>query len=217
MQILYASKNFIVINKPIGVPSQSDPTGDKDAMTLTSEYLSSINERSELYLVHRLDRVVGGALAFARNKKSAAALSSLISGDGFNKEYLAVVQGKAEGGILKDYIYKDSSKSKAFVTDRARAGVKCAELSYEPIAMNENHTLVRVKLVTGRFHQIRVQFASRGMPLVGDGKYGSRDTLAHTPSLFSHRLKFDCLGESVDLKALPAINEYPWCEFDIKG
>ncbi len=214
MDILYKSKNFIVTNKPVGVPSQKDLSGDADAMSIVSLMLAEIGEPSELFLVHRLDRVVGGTLAFARNKKAASALSALVSGEGFEKEYFAITEGKAAGGTMKDYIFKDSAKSKAFVTDRARSGVKYAELSYEPIASNDKHTLVKIKLVTGRFHQIRVQFASRRLPLVGDGKYGSRDNSAHTPSLFACRLTFKCLGEAINVTALPDKSQYPWSEFE---
>ena len=215
MQILYKSKNFVVINKPVGMPSQSDPGGDADAMQLTSNELRSIGEDSSLYLVHRLDRVVGGVLAFARNKKAAAAISAILNSDGFVKEYLAVTEGRADGGVLTDYIFKDSRQSKAFVTDRERVGVKYAELFYEPISLNDCHTLVKVRLSTGRFHQIRVQFASRKNPLVGDKKYGSRDSKSKNPALFSHRLSFECLGESVNVEAFPDFCAYPWCEFDL--
>ena len=213
MQILYKSKNFVVINKPCKIPSQPDPSGDDDAMKLTSLALSELGESDTLYLVHRLDRVVGGVLAFARNKKAAAAVSAILNSDGFQKEYLAVAEGVAAGCVLQDYIYKDALKSKAFVTDRERRGVKYAELFYEPIANSENKTLVRVRLSTGRFHQIRVQFASRKMPLVGDKKYGSRDAKASFPALFSHCLRFNCLGEAVDAVATPSFDEYPWSEF----
>ena len=215
MQILYKSKNFIVINKPCGTPSQSDLSGDEDAMSLTAKALAEVGERDTLFLVHRLDRVVGGVLVFARNKTAAAAISGILSSDDFVKEYFAVTEGVAEGGVLTDFIFKDARQSKAFVTDRERAGVKYAELSYQTISTVENHSLVKVRLSTGRFHQIRVQFASRKMPLVGDKKYGSRDTKSKFPALFSYRLSFRCLGEIVDVKAFPDFSAYPWCEFDI--
>ena len=214
MQFLYKSKNFLLINKPVGVPSQSDPSGDPDAMTLASAKLAESGEDSTLFLVHRLDRVVGGVIAFARNKKAAAALSSIIGTEKFVKEYLAVVEGKAEGSVLTDLVYKDAMQSKAFVVDKPRKGVKEAILSYEPLSFIEQHTLVRVRLSTGRFHQIRVQFSSRKMPLVGDKKYGSRDTVARAPALFAHRLSFSCLGEKIDIKSYPECG-YPWCNFDL--
>ena len=153
LEILYKDKNLIAVYKPSGMPSQSDTTRDGDAMTLTSQALRLIGEREELWLVHRLDRVVGGILVFARNKKYAAILSSLVSDRGMRKEYLAVVDGEAEGGLLKDYLYKDSAKGKAFVVDSKRVGVKEAELEYERLFRTETEkgvkTLVKIDLHTG--------------------------------------------------------------------
>jgi 23S rRNA pseudouridine1911/1915/1917 synthase len=139
--------------------------------------LSEMGEASALWLVHRLDRVVGGTVVFARNKRTAAALSELFSTQSTEKEYLAVVEGVAEGGVLEDLLYKDSAKGKAFVVDRKRAGVKEARLEYAPIATADTergvYTLVRVKLHTGRFHQIRAQLALAGMHIINDRLYGA--------------------------------------------
>ncbi len=213
IDIAYKSKNFIVVNKPAGMPSQPDPSSDLDAMTSVSDMLKSIGERDELFLVHRLDRPVGGALVFARNKRAAAEISSILTTTEFKKEYLAVVEGIATGGTLVDYIYKDSAKSKAFVKIKPHGSAKYAELDYYPILTSEEHTLVRVKLKTGRFHQIRAQFSSRGMPLVGDGKYGSRDCVAKAPALFAVSLEFSCMGEDVRVTLKPDKSTYPWSEF----
>ena len=214
MEVLYKSKNFIVINKPVLTPSQSDLSGDEDAMSITSRQLENEGEGSALWLVHRLDRVVGGLMVFARNKKSAAQLSELIAIGDFVKEYVAVVEGECQGGEMRDFIYKDARLSKAFVTDRKRAGVKEAVLSYDALSTLQTQdgarTLVKVSLLTGRYHQIRAQFSSRKLPLVGDGKYGSRDKGAHTPALFSHRIKFTVSGETVDVKLSPDKTVYPW-------
>ena len=194
MEILYKDKNLIAINKPAGIPVQPDPTLDKDAMSLCTEILLSQGESGALWLVHRLDRVVGGTVVFARNKRTAASLSELFSAQSTDKEYLAIVEGRAEGGVLEDFLYKDAAKGKAFIVDRKRAGVKEAKLEYTPISTADTergvYTLVRVKLHTGRFHQIRAQLSSRGMPIVGDGKYGSHDNRAKMPALFSSRLGF---------------------------
>jgi 23S rRNA pseudouridine1911/1915/1917 synthase len=218
LEIICKSKNLAVIYKPPGIPTQSDTSGDDDAMSMTGRELVRLGEPSDLWLVHRLDRVVGGLVVFARNKKTAASLSQLVGGNGMEKEYLAVVEGRAEGGFLRDYIYKDSGKGKAFVVDNERKGAKLAELEYSPLAEAETergiYTLVKIKLHTGRFHQIRVQFASRRMSLVGDGKYGSRDNKAKMPSLFSYRLAFKTENEAQDVKRLPDVNEYPWSLFD---
>lgn len=217
IEILYKNKNIAVVLKPAGIPTQSDTSGDGDAMTLTARKLCELGEPSGLWLVHRLDRVVGGLVVFARNKATAALLSELVSGRGMEKEYLAIVEGRAVGGALRDYVYKDSAKGKAFVIDGMRRGAKEALLEYIPLAELEwkggIRTLVRVKLHTGRFHQIRVQFASRGMPLVGDGKYGSRDNRAKMPALFAARLAFETKNDRIDVERLPDISTYPWSLF----
>ena len=218
LDIMYKNKNLVVVYKPAGMPTQSDTSGDMDAMSMTRDELSRLGEPSELWLVHRLDRVVGGLVVFARNKRTAAKLSELVGGHGMEKEYLAVVEGRADGGILQDYIYKDSAKGKAFVVDKARKGAKMAELEYSAIAEADTergiYTLVKIKLHTGRFHQIRVQFASRRMSLVGDGKYGSHDNKSKMPALFAARLAFKTENEEADVRRLPDINEYPWSLFD---
>ena len=128
IEIVSKSKDYVVIYKPAGIPSQSDPSGDRDAMTILSEMLRDMGESGELYLIHRLDRTVGGLLVYARNKATAADLSKQVADHSFSKQYYAVVSGRAEGGVLFDYLYKDARSGKAFVTDRQRAGVKAAEL-----------------------------------------------------------------------------------------
>lgn len=215
MEILYKSKNFVIINKPAGMPSQSDLSGDRDAMTATSDALLQLGEKGDLWLVHRLDRVVGGLLVFARNKRSASIISDLIMRGEFKKEYLAVTEGVcAERGEMRDYIYKDAKISKAFVVEGKRAGVKEAILKYERLGTHildyGERSLVKIELITGRYHQIRAQFASRKLSLVGDGKYGSRDKGARMPALFSHRISFSALSEFVDVRLNPNTQEYPW-------
>ena len=217
MEILYKDKNVLAVFKSPAIASQPDPTGDKDAMTLASGMLSDMGENSDLYLVHRLDRVVGGILVFARNKKSAAALSELISTHAAEKDYLAVVDGVAEGGRLVDLLFKDSAAGKSFVVDRMRAGVKEARLTYEPIKTldidGRAATLVKIRLETGRFHQIRAQFSSRKMSLLGDKKYGSRDAKAKMPALFAYHLGFELFGKRYDFEKKPDTQTYPWSCF----
>ncbi len=220
LKIIELTPDIAVVEKPIGMPSQSDPTGDVDAMSALSRILSEMGEASDLFLVHRLDRVVGGLMVFARNKKSAAALSELFSSRGAEKTYLAITEGRGEGGELCDLIYKDAVRGKAFVTDKKRAGVKEARLTYRPLGTADTdggvRTLVEVKLGTGRFHQIRVQFASRGLSLVGDGKYGSHDKRSATPALYAARLRFTLFGRKYEFFCLPDSESYPWSLFDLK-
>ena len=216
ISIVCKTRDFVVINKPPGVPSQSDPSGDIDAMSACSELLSCSGEKNtKLYLIHRLDRVVGGLMVFARNAKTAASLSSAVANRCMKKEYFAVLEGECEeSGVLSDYIYKDAKISKAFVTQKERNGVKYAELSYvllEKIEVeNKILSLVKVGLNTGRFHQIRVQFSSRKLPLVGDKKYGSRDAKAKMPALFACGLEFSNDGRLESFCVLPDVTAYPW-------
>lgn len=220
VSIVCKTLDFVVINKPVGVPSQPDPSGDMDAMTACSKLLSDMGEKNKtLFLIHRLDRVVGGLMVFARNSAVAAKLSLAVAEREMVKEYFAILEGECEeSGTLTDYIYKDARLSKAFVTPKSRNGVKYAELSYELIEKTElsgkTLSLVKVKLNTGRFHQIRVQFSSRKLPLVGDKKYGSRDAKTRTPALFACGLAFSYAGNEESFFAAPEADQYPWNLFN---
>ena len=218
VEILYKSKNAVVINKPCGMPSQSDPTGSTDAMTATQQMLGKAGEDNRLWLVHRLDRVVSGAIVYARNKRTAGEISALIRDGLIAKEYLAVVDGAPADDVLSDFIYRDARVGKAFIVDRELRGVKSCKLSYrtlETVSYNgEEKSLLYVTLYTGRFHQIRAQLSSRGMPIVGDGKYGSRDKRAHRVALHSTHVSLNLGREMIDVTALPDIEEYPWSLFD---
>lgn len=211
--IVYKNKNTVIINKPVGMPSQSDPSGDPDAMSKTSELLASLGEPSDLWLVHRLDRTVGGLIAFARNKKSAAALSETVKNGDIEKKYFAVCHGSADEGEYRDFLFKDNATSKAYVVKTERRGAKEALLNAHKIDEQSGMSLMSVELITGRYHQIRAQFSARGNSLVGDKKYGSRDTERRTPSLFSYYLSFMLFGKRITAKARPDIDKYPWSLF----
>ena len=208
--IVYKDQNVVIIVKPVGMPSQSDPTGDTDAMTAASEMLFELGDKKDLWLVHRLDRNVGGLICFARNKKSAAELSKSIQSGAFTKKYLAVCHGKAEEGEYRDFLYKDSATNKAYVVKTERKGAKQARLMLSALGYEDDKSLVHVELDTGRFHQIRAQLSSRGNSLVGDKKYGSKDTSRRTPCLFSYALSFDLFGKRISAYKLPDVEEYPW-------
>ena len=171
---------------------------------------------SEVRCVHRLDRDVGGVMVYALDKEAAAALSRAIGIGDFQKEYLAVAHGKVEpeADTLCDLLFHDRTKNKSYVVKRKRAGVKEAALSYRVCAMAEGLSLLAVRLHTGRTHQIRVQFASRRHPLVGDAKYGS-PMREHNIALFSHTLGFQhpVTGESMRFES-PIPGGYPWDLFD---
>lgn len=216
-RIIYKTPDFIIGYKPAGTPSQSDKSGDSDALSEFSNELVQNGESGELYLVHRLDRVVGGLLAFARNKRSAAALSTIASDGELCKEYFAVVSGVAESGEMIDYLIKDANIGKALVVDSAKKGAKRASLEYQLLDTVEYKgkplSLVKIRLHTGRFHQIRAQFSSRKMPLFADKKYGSTHRGA-SPALFAFRVAFDVDGLKCDTTMLPELSEMPWSLFD---
>ncbi|MBR2650123.1 MAG: RluA family pseudouridine synthase [Clostridia bacterium] len=216
LRIVYKDKDVVIIEKPVGMPSQSDTTGDIDAMSATSELLLASGENSTLFLIHRLDRVVGGLIAFARNKRAAAELSRTVSEGEMKKLYFAICHGKiAEPCELRDFLYKDSAAGKAYVISTDRRGAKEARLTHTPLAYSEaDATLLSVSLATGRFHQIRVQLSSRAHPLIGDKKYGSRDARTRTPALFAHKLEFTLFGREISVSATPDITAYPWNLFD---
>lgn len=181
MEILYTDDNILVLIKPVGMDSEKDVP-------------AALTERfdGEVYPIHRLDQNVGGVMVYARKKQSAANLSKAIQEGTMVKEYVAKVHGTPpEQGAWEDLLWKDSRKNKVFVVKRQRGGVKKASLEYTRLATDGETSLVRIRLHTGRSHQIRVQFSSRGYPLVGDHKYGSRDERT-APMLFSCRLTFPC-------------------------
>ena len=182
MEVLFQDKNLAVIVKPVGLDSE------KQVPQALTELLGG-----SFFPVHRLDLNVGGVMVYARDQKTAAALSKQIADGSFVKEYIALVHGTPpEEGDWTDLLFKDSRKNKVFVVNKPRTGVKEARLTYQRLTAGEC-SLVRIRLHTGRSHQIRVQFASRGYPLVGDHKYGSR-AKETAPQLFSCCLRFDHKG-----------------------
>ncbi len=171
MKIIFEDSDIIVAIKPPHILSQSDSAGRENAVDILKELTGG-----EVFPVHRLDKGVGGVMVFARNKASAAALSSQVSDRTMEKEYLATLCGEIEEdkGTLEDLLFFDRGKNKSFVVKRDRRGVKKALLEYECVSKGEGKSLVRVRLITGRTHQVRVQFASRGYPLYGDRRYGGK-------------------------------------------
>lgn len=188
IKILYHDDDIVVCIKPVGIISQA--SNGESMITLLSNV-----EKSEIFPLHRLDRDVSGIMVYAKNKRSAAFLSREISEQKLKKEYIAVVHGIPEEneGIMKDLLFKDSSKNKSYVVKRMRKGVKEASLEYKTLSSTECDekpmSKVHILLHTGRTHQIRVQFSSRKMPLVGDKKYGAVDNFKQI-GLWSYRLSF---------------------------
>ena len=191
MQILFSDAQIVVCVKPVGPDSEHQ---------LPEELKKQLG--GEIYPLHRLDANVGGVMVYARTKAAAAVLSKQIQDGDMVKEYVAMVHGTPpETGDWEDLLFKDSRKNKVFVVKRQRSGVKAARLTYRLLSAGE-HSLVRIRLYTGRSHQIRVQFSSRGFPLVGDHKYGSRDPRI-APMLFSCCISFPYDGQNRSFEAYP--------------
>ena len=191
MEILYSDKQLIVCIKPVGLDSESEFPA-----VLKESY------RGEIFPIHRLDKNVGGIMVYARTKQSAAALSKAVQEGTMIKEYVAMVHGNPpDSGDWEDWLFKDSRKNKVFVVKRQRTGVKKARLEFNRLTAGDT-SLVHVRLHTGRSHQIRVQFASRGFPLVGDHKYGAKDD-SPAPMLFSRRISFPWQGRTMVYEASP--------------
>ena len=192
MKIIFEDKDIIVVIKPVGMLSQSDEKGSESLPGALSQYLKEKGDKAGIYVVHRLDKAVGGLMVYAKNPLSAAKLSSQVQSGEMIKEYIAAVHSKPEeeAGYMEDLLFKDSSKNKSFVVRRERKGVKKAKLFYEVIKTENTKfgeaSLVKIRLFTGRTHQIRVQFSSRKMPLIGDGKYGASDNT--DIALWSYRI-----------------------------
>ena len=187
MNILFEDQHIVVCVKPVGIDSEHE----------LPEMLGG-----GIFTVHRLDKNVGGVMVYAKTKAAAAALSKAIQDGAMIKEYVALVHGTPpETGDWTDLLFKDSSKNKVFVVKKERKGVKKARLEFSRLSKSDP-ALVRIRLHTGRSHQIRVQFSSRGYPLIGDHKYGARDD-SPAPMLFSCRLTFPLFGKELTFETLP--------------
>ena len=210
MDILYKDKSIIVCLKRPGELSQAGKPGEASLLTELEQM-----HGAPIFPVHRLDRETGGLMVYACTKEAAAQLSEAIARHELEKEYVCIVRGtpQEDEGTYRDLLLHDKQRNKVFVVDRMRGGVKEAILSYRVLEKQEDVSLVRVRLQTGRTHQIRVQFSSRKMPLIGDSKYGGgRGELA----LWSCHLAFEHpkTGEKLCFERLPEGGV--WAEFDMK-
>lgn len=204
--ILYMDKDIIVCLKPPKVLSTDEPGGLPELLRREIG-----DDGADIRTVHRLDRATSGLMLLARNPAAASRLSRQIREEGIGKEYLAVAHGDCpDRGSMRDLMYRDKTRKMSFVTDKPGKGVQEALLDYETLGQKEGLSLVAVRLHTGRTHQIRCQFASRGLPLVGERKYCQpRDDC--TLALFSHRLSFihPGSGEAMSFVKEPP-ESYPW-------
>ena len=218
LNILYEDNHIIVVVKPVNILSQSDITNDPDMLTMIKTYLKEkYHKPGNVYLglVHRLDRVVGGVMVFAKTSKGASRLSNSIRENTFHKDYLAICHGKVkESDTFIDYLEKKDDFS-TIVSDKEHG--KLSELSYELLSYDEEKdlSLVKVSLKTGRHHQIRVQFASRNHPLIGDNRYGNDSE--KEIGLFAYKLSFPhpITKEIISFTYLP--KEKPFNLFGLKS
>lgn len=178
LNVLYEDNHVIVVEKPSGILSQADHTGDLDLLSMVKDYVKiKYNKPNEAYigLVHRLDRSTSGIMVFARTSKAASRLSNQIRTGEFKKKYYAVVQGIIDKKIhLEDYLIKNEQEVKSYVTNKENG--KLAILDAYPIKVVDGNTLVSIDLFTGRHHQIRVQMANISRPLVGDSLYSNSNS-----------------------------------------
>ena len=210
IKVIFENKDIAVIEKPNGMPSQPDRTGDMDAKTALEKIVGN-----ECFIINRLDRPVGGAVLFAKNPKAAAELTKRLNEGKIEKTYTAVVCGKAkESGTMEDYLLKNSRTNMSVVSDKNNKNAKKAILEYEKTgeAVSDEYgilSLVKIHLLTGRHHQIRVQFASRGLPLWGDTKYNAEFAKKRgyfATALWSSRISFRYKNQDISVESKPQGN-----------
>lgn len=192
INIIYEDNHLLVVEKPANMPVCEDSSKDYDLLSYLKEYIKvKYNKPGNVYLglVHRLDRPVSGIMVFAKTSKAASRLSDQVREHKLEKVYYAVLEGKIKDtDELVDYLVKDSKKNMSFVASKDKG--KLAKLKYRLISYKEGFSLVEIHLETGRSHQIRVQFASRGFPLVGDSKYNPNSDNKTNIALFAKKLSF---------------------------
>lgn len=218
--IIYEDNHLLVVEKPVNIPVQENESGDMDLLTLLKEDIKvRYNKPGNVYLglVHRLDRPVGGAMVFAKTSKAASRLSDTLRKHEMKREYIAVLRGVPEQneGRLENYLWKDGAKNKVHVVSAKDKRGKKAILDYEMLQQNGNSALVKVALLTGRSHQIRVQFAHLGCPLFGDQKYGQKvNRVGEQIALWSQKIEFPhpTTKEWLSFEC-PAPNTAPWLNF----
>jgi len=222
VKIIYEDNHLLAVEKPADMLSQADDTGDADLLTVLKDYVKNkYNKPGNVFLglVHRLDRPVGGAMVFAKTSKAASRLSEQIRKGDFGKTYLAVVHGvpTPPRGRLEHYLAKDERTNTVRAVAYGNAEGKKAVLDYEVLQSESDLSLVKINLLTGRPHQIRVQFSAAGHPLYGDAKYGGG---ANKPgrriALWSLRIacKHPTNGEDMVFTSKPPVEAYPWNLFN---
>lgn len=223
MEILYEDNHVIVVLKPQNVPSQEDSSKDLDMLTMVKQYIKEkYNKPGNVFvgLVHRLDRPTGGIMVFAKTSKAAARLSEQFKNGEAEKTYFAVVKGTPRNrqGKLVNYLVKDEKTNLVKLAPRLTEGAKRAELDYTCLDTIDGYSLLKIKLGTGRGHQIRVQLASIGNPIYGDQKYGGQNMEKANLHLFAVELKFNhpISKDRMVFRAYPPSNYGVWPLFKLE-
>ena len=215
LTIVYEDRSLLLCVKPVGVLSEDSENGASMPRLLRQHYAAR-HQPDYIATVHRLDKITGGLMLFSRQKAATGKLIAAVAEHRVEKEYLAVLRGHPaeKEAELTDLLFRDAAKNKSYVVKRMRKGVREAKLSYRVLGETNELTLVRVRLYTGRTHQIRVQFSARGLPLLGDIRYGSKDANC-SAALWSYRLALThpVTGERIDV-IQPPPKQYPWDLFD---
>jgi 23S rRNA pseudouridine1911/1915/1917 synthase len=215
--ILYEDNHLLVVEKPVNIPTQEDASGDPDLLTiLKADIKVRYQKPGNVYLglVHRLDRPVGGAMVFAKTSKAASRLSEQVRTHAFGKEYLAVIHGSPnqKKGRMEHYLLKNQAANIVKAVSSSTPGSKQAVLEYEVLSSKESFSLVRINLLTGRSHQIRVQFSASGHPLFGDQKYGADvNTPGQQIALWSYRIRIQHPTTKKEMEFIShPPDHYPW-------
>lgn len=221
LNILYEDNHLIVAIKPQNIPSQADESKDLDMLNMVKNYVKiKYNKPGEAFvgLVHRLDRPTGGIMVFAKNSKSASRLSQQIKDNEMKKTYYCVCSSipKDKEDMLVNYLKKDEKENIVKIVPLSEVGAKKAELSYKVLQTKDDFALCQVNLITGRSHQIRVQFAGINCPLVGDNKYGKNNKSAsNNLGLWAGRIEFvhPVTKQKMIFACPPNLDKSPWNKF----
>lgn len=211
INIIYEDNHLLVVEKPINIPVQADESNDLDFLTMLKNFIKKRdNKPGNVYLglVHRLDRPVGGIMVFAKTSKCASRLSEQIRTKIFKKTYFAIVENKIESeGKYIDRLLKDTKRNIVRIDSKG----KIAILEFKLVKYKNDLSLIKIDLQTGRSHQIRVQFSSRGYPLYGDQRYNKNAKVGQQIALFSNSITFmHPITKNIISFELPLPNRNPW-------
>lgn len=224
VEVLYEDNHILVVKKPQNILTQGDVTGDANLLDICKQYIKQKYDKQGnvfLGMVHRLDRPTGGVIVFARNSKAAGRLSEQIKDGRFQKEYLAIVEGSPRevSAHLMNYLKKDERNNKVTICTQLEKDAKKAELDYITLQSNQNISLLKIKLNTGRSHQIRIQLSNIGCPIVSDIKYGAKLRITNNLSLWAYMLSFEhpTKNERLTFYCFPEKDQKPWNAFNLSS